>query len=333
MSMQRRSFNRAALGLAAGALAGLATGVVPGVANAQSDRPISLVVGYSAGGSADLVARAVGAELAKRLNRQVIIENVAGASGMLAVQKVLGAPADGSVLYMGGTDTVVVPMVNPKFKHEWDRDFLPVGRMTTVPMVFAVAAGSKYKSLSDVVKRLQAGGGENFTYATPGIGTMQHLYGALINKRAGVTMQHIPYRGGAQIANDLVGHQVDSAILVLSTAMPFLKDGKIKALSVSDSARVPELPEVKRLGEEEGFSGVSLPLWQGLFVKAGTPPAALAALEKALQEALAQAELKARLKESGITVSPMKGRELRDFVAAQATVYRDIVTSSKISVE
>jgi tripartite-type tricarboxylate transporter receptor subunit TctC len=325
MSLQRRGFNRGALGLAAAALAGRA--------NAQSDRPISLVVGYSAGGSADLVARAVGAELGKRLNRQVIIENVAGASGMLAVQKVLGSPADGSVLYMGGTDTVVVPMVNPKFKHEWDRDFLPVGRTTTVPMVFAVAAGSKYKTLSDVVKRLQAGGGENFTYATPGIGTMQHLYGALINKRAGVTMQHIPYRGGAQIANDLVGHQVDSAILVLSTAMPFLKDGKLKALSVSDSARVPELPDVKRLGEEEGFSGISLPLWQGLFVKAGTPPAVVAALEKALQEALAQADLKARLKESGITVSPLKARELREFVAAQAGVYRDIVTSSKISTE
>ena len=327
-SMQRRHFNRTAAGLALGALAGGA-----GQALAQSERPISLVVGYSAGGSADLVARAVGAELAKRLNRQVIIENVAGASGMLAVQKVLGGPADGSVLYMGGTDTVVVPMVNPKFKHDWERDFTPVGRTTTVPMVFAVAAGSKYRSLSDVVKRLQAGGGENFTYATPGIGTMQHLYGALINKRAGVTMQHIPYRGGAQIANDLVGHQVDSAILVLSTAMPFLKDGKIKALSVSDSARVPELPEVRRLGEEEGFGGVSLPLWQGLFVKAGTPPAVVAALERALQEALGQPELRARLKESGITVSPMKARELRDFVAAQATVYRDIVSSSKITID
>jgi tripartite-type tricarboxylate transporter receptor subunit TctC len=305
MSTQRRLFNRAALGLAAGAAVGGLTVGLPTSAIAQSERPISLVVGYSAGGSADLVARAVGAELSKRLNRQVIIENVTGASGMLAVQKVLGAPPDGSVLYMGGTDTVVVPMVNPKFKHEWDRDFLPVGRMTTVPMVFAVPAGSKYKSLSDVVKRLQAGGGEQFTYATPGIGTMQHLYGALINKRAGVTMQHIPYRGGAQIANDLVGHQVDSAILVLSTAMPFLKDGKIRALSVSDSARVPELPEVRRLGEEEGFGGVSLPLWQGLFVKAGTPPAVLAALERALLESLSQAELKARLKESGITVSPM----------------------------
>lgn len=329
MHKQRRAFARAAAALAAASLAG----GFAATAMAQSDRPISLVVGYSAGGSADLVARAVGAELAKRLNRQVIIENVAGASGMLAVQKVLGSPADGSVLYMGGTDTVVVPMVNPKFKHEWDRDFLPVGRTTTVPMVFAVASSSKYKTLADVVKRLQAGGGENFTYATPGIGTMQHLYGALINKRAGVTMQHIPYRGGAQIANDLVGHQVDSAILVLSTAMPFLKDGKLKALSVSDSARVPELPDVKRLGEEDGFNGVSLPLWQGLFVKAGTPPAVLAALEKALQEALAQPDLKARMKESGITVSPLKGRELRDFVAAQAAVYRDIVTSSKISIE
>jgi tripartite-type tricarboxylate transporter receptor subunit TctC len=237
------------------------------------------------------------------------------------------------MIYLGGTDTVVVPMVNPKFRHEWDRDFISVGRMTTVPMVFAVSAGSKYKSLSEVIRRIQAGGNENFTYATPGIGTMQHLYGALINKRAGVTMQHIPYRGGAQIANDLVGHQVDAAILVLSTAMPFLKDGKIKAISVSDSARVAALPDVKRLGEEDGFNGVSLPLWQGLFMKTGTPPAVVAAYERALVEAMAAPEVKTRLQELGITVAPMKGKEQRDFVAAQVSVYREIVTSSKIIAE
>ena len=120
---------------------------------------------------------------------------------------------------------------------------------------------------------------------------MQHLYGELVNSGAKVTMTHIPYRGGAQIANDLVGGQVDSAVLVLSTAMPFLKDGKIKALSVSDAQRVPQLPSVKAIGEEDGFQGTSLPLWQGLFVKAGTPTAVVATYEKALLETMATPEV------------------------------------------
>lgn len=323
--MKRRLLNQFAL-LGAGAL-------LSGVVHAQSDKPISLVVGYSAGGSADLVARVVGTELSKRLGRSVIVENVAGASGMIAAQKVLNAPADGSVIYMGGTDTVLVPMVNPKTRLDWEKDLLPVGRMTTVSMIFAVPAGSPYATLSDLVSALRKSGKASFNYATPGIGTMQHLYGALINKQAKVEMLHIPYRGGAQIANDLVGGQVDSAMLVLSTAMPFLKDGKIKALSVSDSTRVAQLPNVRRIGEEEGFNGVSLPLWQGLFLKAGTPPAIVAAYEKALLEALAQAEVRSKLAEAGITVAPMAGRELRAFVAPQAALYRDIVKTAKITME
>jgi len=323
--MKRRLLNNLAV-LAAGAL-------LTGIGHAQSDKPISLVVGYSAGGSADLIARVVGAELGKRLGRQVIIENVAGASGMLAVQKVLNAPADGNLVYMGGTDTVAVPMVNPKVKLDWEKDLVAVGRMTTVPMVFAVPANSPYATLSDLVSSLRKSGKDNFNYATPGIGTMQHFYGTLINKQAKISMLHVPYRGGAQIVNDLVGHQVDSAVLVLSTAMPFLKEGKIKALSVSDAARVPQLPNVKRIGEEEGFNGVSLPLWQGLFVKSGTPAATVTAYEKALLEAVAQPEVRSKLLESGITVAPMSGQELRAFVSPQAALYRDIVKAAKITME
>lgn len=307
--------------------------LLSGASHAQSDKPISLVVGYSAGGSADFVARVVGAELGKRLGRQVIIENVAGASGMLAVQKVLNAAADGNLIYMGGTDTVLVPLVNPKVKLSWERDLLPVGRMTTVPMILAVPAGSPHKTLSDLVGALRKGGKDNFNYATPGIGTMQHLYGSLINKQAGVSMLHIPYRGGAQIANDLVGNQVDSAVLVLSTAMPFLRDGKIKALSVSDAERVPLLPEVKRIGEEEGFNGAALPLWQGLFVKAGTPAETVAAYEKALVEAMAQPEVRKKLADSGITPAPLNGKDLRTFVSPQAALYGDIVKAAKLTLE
>lgn len=319
---------RSLLGMLAAAAA---CALVHGTAAAQPDKPISLVVGYSAGGSSDLIARVVGAELSKRLGRQVIIENVAGASGMLAAQKVLAAPADGNMLYMGGTDTLLVPMVNPKVKLDWEKDLQVVGRVTTVPMVFAVPAKSPHSTLTDLIRSLQKGGEQaNFNYATPGIGTLQHFYGELIKKQAKVSMVHIPYRGGAQIANDLVGQQVDSAMLVLSTALPFLKDGKIKALSVSDSARVAQLPHVKRIGEEEGFTGISMPLWQMIFVKAGTPSPIVSAYEKALLAAANQADVRSKLLESGITAAPLGTQESHVFVAGQSTLLRGIVTSAKI---
>lgn len=307
--------------------------LIGGAAHAQADRPISLVVGYSAGGSADFVARVVAEAMGKRLGRQVIVENVAGASGMLAAQKVLNAPADGNLLYMGGTDTVAVPMVNPKARLDWEKDLVPVGRMTTLPMIFAVPRSSPYATLGELLAALRKGGKDAFNYATPGVGTMQHFYGSLINQRAGVSMLHVPYRGGAQIANDLVGQQVDSAVLVLSTAMPFLKEGRIKALSVSDGARVPLLPGVRRIGEEEGFGGLALPLWQGLFVKAGTSPATVAAYEKAMLEALGRADVKDKLAESGVTAAPLGGRDLAAFVRPQAALYREIVQSAGIRME
>lgn len=322
--MNRRSLNFLAV-LAAGAL-------WAGFAHAQSTKPVSLVVGFSAGGSADLTARVVAAEMSKHLGRAIIIENVPGASGTLAVQKVLNAPADGGAIYMGGTDTVAVPLVNPRVRHDWDKDFLPIGRMTLMPMVFAVPADAPYATLAELIGAVRKSG-KDINYASPGIGTIQHFYGALISHRAKVPMLHVPYKGGAQIATDLVGRQVDSAVLVLSTAMPFLKDGKIKALSVSDATRVPLLANVKPIGQEEGFSGVSLPLWQGLFVKAGTPPDVVAAYEKALMAALDQPDVRARLLESGVVAAPLGGQALKAFVAPQAALYRDIVGSAKITMD
>lgn len=314
-------------------VAAVVTAMAVGGAQAQSDKPISLVVGYSAGGSADLVARLIAAELARKLGRPVAVENVTGASGMLAVQKTLNRPSDGSIIYMGGTDTVLIPMVNPRVKHDWAKDFTPIGRMTTLPMLFAVPADAPYNTLGDLIGELRKMGPNHFSYATPGIGTMQHIYGELINKQGKVSMLHVPYRGGAQIVNDLVGRQVHGAVLVLSTAMPFLKDGKIKALSVSGNERAPQLPNVRRIGEEEGFKGQALPLWQGLFVKAGTPAKLVATYEKALMETLAVPEVVAKLQEAGITAAPMSGQQMKAFVSVQSSTYADIVKAAKISLE
>jgi len=322
--MKRRLLNKLAV-LGAGAL-------LVGAGHAQT-KPISLVIGYSAGGSADYIARIVGGELSKQLGRTVVIENVVGASGMLAVQKVLNGPADGSLIYMGSSDLMLVPMINTKVKIDWERDLLPVGRASTVPMILAVPASSPYGTMADLFKALRKGGKQTFSYATPGVGTMQHIYGELIRKQAGVELLHVPYRGGPQITADLVGGQIDSAILVLPTAMPFIKDGKIKALSVLDAAGVPQLPNVRPIGDEEGFKGMVFPLWHGLFMKAGTPAATVQASEKALLGALAQPEVRAKLAEGGITAAPLNGQDLRAFLKPQSTLYREIVTSAKIAQE
>lgn len=149
----------------------------------------------------------------------------------------------------------------------------------------------------------------------------------------GITRHMLRARAGTHITNDLVGGQVGSVMLVLSTAMPFLKDGKIRALSISDTVRVPQLPDIKRMGEEDGFTGIALLLWQSLFMKAGTPAATVTAADKALQESLAQPELRQKLQDAGLSEAPMHGPEFKAFIKPQAALYRDIVTSSKITRE
>lgn len=299
------------------------------VAWAQADKPISLVLGYTPGGTTDFVARTVATELSKELGRPVIVDNVPGASGMLGAQKVINAPADGNTIYLGGTDTVVIPMVNQRIKVDWAKDYVPIGRSTYVSMILAVNAKSPYNNLSDLFTAIRKGKSD-FNYATPGIGTMQHLYGALISKNAKVAMKHIPYKGGAQVATDLVGGHIDSAVLTTTSSAQFLKDGSIKALSIADNVRSPLLPNVKALGEEDGFASVSLPLWHAFFLKAGTPPAIVTAYEKALMNVVNNPAVQAKFREAGATPSPMVSKELGAYIKSQAAIYHDVIESAKI---
>jgi tripartite-type tricarboxylate transporter receptor subunit TctC len=310
---------------------GAAAAFVPAVSlsRAQSDRPVSLVLGYAAGGTTDLIARIVATEMSLLLGRQVLVENIPGVSGMLAAQKVANGPADGRMIYMGGTDTVVVPMLNDKVKIQWERDFTPIGSSTYVSMILAVSSKSPYQSLTELIATLRKNK-KDFTYATPGVGTMQHLYGSLIRERAKIPLVHVPYKGGAPIANDLIGGHVDSAVLTTTSALQYIKDGSIRAISVADSMRLASLPNVKTIGEEEGFSAVSMPLWHAYFVKAGTPPAVAAAYEGALLSAVGGAELQKRFRDAGATPWVQTGKDLTPYIRRQGEVFKDIIQSAKI---
>lgn len=305
---------------------------LPALSQAQSDRPISLVLGYAAGGTTDLIARIVATEMSRLLNRQVLVENIPGVSGMLAAQKVANGAADGSMIYVGGTDTVLVPMLNDKIKVQWERDFTPIGSSTYVSMILAVSSKSPYQSLTDLIAALRKSK-KDFTYASPGVGTMQHLYGSLIRERAKVTLVHVPYKGGSLIANDLIGGHVDSAVLTTTSALQYIKDGSIRAISVADGTRLPSLPNVKTIGEEEGFSSVSMPLWHAYFVKNGTPPAVAASYEAALLSAVGSAEVQKRFTEAGATPWVRPGKDLVPYIKRQAETFKDIIQSAKITNE
>ena len=311
----------------------MAGAAVASAAQAQGSQAISLVVGYSAGGSSDLVARIMASELSARLGRSVVVENVAGASGMIAFQRLANNRPDTGTLYFGGFDTVAVPMVNRNVKLDWERDTIPVGRTTIGGMTFVVPASSPYKDMAAFIYAARKGGSETRSYGSPGVASAQHFLGELISEKAGVKLLHSPYRGGNLVVNDLIAGNLDAAVLVDSTAIPPIQQGTLRALAVSSAARVPQLPDVPTLAELPGFDGVTFPLWQGIFVRNGTPGTFVQQLEAAIREALATPAVQKQLSDAGFTASPLSGEAFGAFIRQQAEGYRNIVAASKLSVE
>lgn len=323
--MHRRDFMR--IGLSA-----LLIAAAPITALAQSEGPITLLVGYSAGGSADYAARVMAPELSTRLGRSVVVENATGASGMIALQKLINGKANGSTLYYGGFDTVAVPMLNKSVGVDWKSSTLPVGRTALTSMAIAVPAASPYKTLADLIAAAKAKP-DTITYGSPGIGSAQHFVGEMISDRAGVTFIHAPYRGGTQVSNDLLAGILDSAVLTTSTALPFAADGKIRVLAVTSAERSAALPDVPTLSENDGFAGLALPLWQGLFLKAGTGDAFAKTVSAAIVDALGKDDVKKRFSDAGFAAAPLPMGEFTGFIDQQEEIYRKIIDDASITVE
>jgi tripartite-type tricarboxylate transporter receptor subunit TctC len=294
--------------------------------------PISFLVGYAAGGSADFVTRVLAAELPAQLGRNVVVENAAGASGMIALQRLVNQPADTNRIYFGGFDTVSVPMVNPDAKIDWEKETLPVGRTTMTSMVLVVPKEAPYQDLAGLIAAAKAEPG-SISYGTPGNATAQHLAGELLNANAGIELLHVPYRGGAQIMTDLIGGTLNSAVAVLSTALPYLQQDQVRALAIFDSSRSPLLPNVPALSESPDFAGVSMPLWQGVFVKAGTPEEFVGQLDAAIKAALEKPDVQEKLAKAGFTAAPLSTSAFADFIRSQAQTYEQAFKAANIALK
>jgi tripartite-type tricarboxylate transporter receptor subunit TctC len=315
-------------------LAAALCAALPTVALAQAwptAKPITLIVPYTAGGSVDVNARLVAQRLGERLKQSVIIENLSGAGGAIGVAKAVNATPDGYTLVVGPDSAIAIgKLVNPTaFRFDPLKDLAPVGLLNTAPMVLVARPGLEAQTFSDFVKLAKARPGK-YNYATSGVGTVLQLAMELLKERSGIFVTHVPYRGGAQIATDVIGDQVDLAMLVSTSAIPHVNGKRLKALGITSSKRLPTLPNVPTFDEMPGLKGFDMVSWTGIFAPAKTPPAVVAQINQELNAVLQEEGVRTKLMEQGALPGSGTPEAFGKFVQAEYARNQKIVQTANI---
>jgi tripartite-type tricarboxylate transporter receptor subunit TctC len=295
-AMETKTMKFRALALLSLAVAALTT-TGPAIAQPYPSRPVTLVVPQAAGGTNDIVGRLVGQKLGEMMNASVVVDNRPGAGGNIGTQLVAKGPKDGYTLLMTiSSSQAINPALykNPGFDPV--KDFKPVGLIGAVPNVLLVNPSFPAKDFNEFLK-LARQKGANYQYASAGNGTLNHLLGEMLNSMAGISMQHVPYKGVAPALNDVLGGQLPIVFASLPSALSHIKAGKLRALAVSGDRRSPVLPDVPTIAEAvPGYTGT---LWIGLFA----PADVLATLQDATRKALAAKDLRDKLDQQGVEIA------------------------------
>ncbi len=276
-------------------------------AHAQSypSKPITIVSPFAAGGTSDVVARSLARVLEQDLGQAVIVVNRAGAGGTLGIGSVAAASADGYTLVMGGLGSIVFPSVvyHGKIKYDASKDLVPLGAVGYAPTVIAMNSSFAAAGLKDIIAAAKASPNK-IAFASAGIGGTLHVAGVLLEREAGIALNHIPYKGGAPAMTDLIGGSVDLALADLTLLKPFINGGRIRALAIASAERSSMLPDVPTTAEL-GLPKVRLDTWYALFAPKGTPSAVITNLRSALEKVKANPNFAATLSSQGLVA--MKG--------------------------
>jgi tripartite-type tricarboxylate transporter receptor subunit TctC len=317
--------------LFAGLVAGLVV-LAAGAARAQDNypnRPIKLIIAFPVGGLLDTVSRVVGEKMSTLLGQPMIIEARPGAGGTLATAAVAKAEPDGYTLMMLNDNHALNPSVFKNMPYDSVKDFAPIGFVGSAPLVLVANAKTvPAKTAKELVTYSQAAG-TPVTYGSVGIGSASHLAGEMFATASGAKMQHIPYRGGAPALNDLVAGHLQTQFMSAVIAQPHIQSGALRALATAASTRLEILPDVPTT-TEAGYP-VEAAYWFGLVAPAGTPPAIIARLEKALAQTLAMPEVKKRLIDMGAIVSPLGPKPFGDYIQAEIKKWGDVIAQNKIT--
>ena len=322
-----------AAGLLALAGAGTPAVVVAEAGAWPAARPVAIVVPFTAGGNVDTTARLVADRLGSRLGQSVIVDNVPGAGGVIGATRVARAAPDGYSVLMGFEGPIAIARsLNPAaVRFDPLKDLVAVAATTTAPMVIVTRPDFPADDIDGLIALARQSPGK-IGYATSGIGTVLHLTMEIIEERAKIDVEHVPYKGGAQIASDVIGGHVDLAVLVSTSVVPQIKAGKLKALAVTTARRLDALPEVRALAESPALAGIDITTWTGLFVPAGTPPAIIERLNAEVNAVLAEPAVRKRLEDGGATPGSGSAAAFGDFVRDDEARFARVIASAGISV-
>jgi tripartite-type tricarboxylate transporter receptor subunit TctC len=293
-------------------------------------RPIHWIIGYPLGGGADVVARIMGGWLSERLDQQIIIENRPGAGTNIATQAVINSAPDGYTLLWAGISNVINATVYQTLPFDFLRDIAPVAGMVVYPLVFEVNPSVPAKTIPELIAYAKANPGK-ITLASYGTGTISQVAGELFKARAGITMIHVPYRGGAPMVADLIGGQVQVALDVVAGSLPHIRSGSVRPLAVTTASRLDVLPDVPTVAET--LPGYEAAAFTGVGVPTGTPEPIIERLNQDINAGLSDPGIKARLAELTLTPLVLTPAEFGAYMTAETAKWAKVIKLANIKAE
>lgn len=296
------------------------------------NKPITMIVPFSAGGTTDILARIIGQYLTEELGESVVIDNRAGAGGNIGAQTFSRSKPDGYTLFMGTVGTHAInESLYKKLPFDPVKDFQPLSRVALVPNLLVANPKQPFTTVQELIDYAKANPGV-VNFGSSGNGSSIHLSGELFKQMADVDMQHIPYRGSAPAVADLLGNQVAIMFDNMPSAISHVRSGKLVPLAVTTPQRSPELPDVPTIAEA-GIPGYEATSWFGLYVTAGTPEPIVAKLHAALTKGLNDPVLVKKLAEQGSVAYSETPEEFAAFMASETKKWADVVKSSGASLD
>lgn len=305
---------------------------LPAQAQPASDRPVRIVVPFSAGGPTDVLARVLAPKLSAALKRTVIVDNRVGATGAIGAAFVAKAAPDGDTLLLGTSSIMAAsPNLTANLPYDPVNDFAPVSLVATIENILVVHPSVPVKTVKELIAYARANPGK-LTYASSGIGSTYHLGGELFRSQTGIEWTHVPYKGAAPAVQDVLAGHVQLMFDNTSSAIPNIKTGRVRALGVASLRRYPSLPELPTIAEE-GVPGYETTIWLAIFAPAKTPPVLVQKLNHEVQEAVNSAEYKERLQALDMQPRVSSPQELAAYLKADLAKWARVVKEAGIKSE
>jgi tripartite-type tricarboxylate transporter receptor subunit TctC len=310
---------------------GLAVAGSSAMAQSWPARPISLIVPFAAGGTTDVLARALADKLSQSLGQPVVVESKPGAGATIGADFVAKAKPDGYTLLMGAVHHTIASSVYKKLPYDFSKDLAPITTVALVPNVLVVNASTPAKNVNELVALLKASPGK-MAYGSNGNGTAQHLIGTQFQNQTGTSVIHIPYKGSGPLSTDLLGGQIMMSFDTITPVLPHIKAGKLRALAVTTGKRSAALPDVPTL-EEAGLKGFNIGTWFGVLAPAATPKDVLARLNTEMVKVIQSPEFRKRMEEIGAEPVGNSAEQMAEQIKSETEKFAKLVKEANVTID